>query len=100
MDSNILDPLEAMVIESISIKEDNIDPIGLLPATFRKWANIMMKEAAEKLPEHKPYDHAIDIKDDETQPWGPCYVLSEKELEVRCDWLKDMLETDKIRCSK
>jgi hypothetical protein len=100
MDSNILDHLVAMVIGSISTKEDNIDPISLVPAKFRKWVHIMTKEAAATLPEHKPYDHAIDIKDCETPPWGPCYALSEKELEVLRDWLKDMLETGKIRRSK
>jgi hypothetical protein len=59
----------------------------------------MTKEAAAKLPEHKPYEYAIDIKDGETPPWVPCYALSEKELEVLRDWLKDMLETSKIRHS-
>jgi hypothetical protein len=39
MDSNILDHLEAMVIGSISIKEDNIDLISLVPAKFRKWVH-------------------------------------------------------------
>jgi hypothetical protein len=89
-----------MVIRSISAIEDNIDPISQVLAKFRKWAHIMTKEAAAKLPEHKRYDHAIDINDGETPPWGPCYALSEKELEVPRDWVKDMLETCKIRCSK
>jgi hypothetical protein len=42
----------------------------------------MSKEAAKCLPEHTPYDHAIDLKTGETPPWGPCYAKSEKELEV------------------
>jgi hypothetical protein len=100
MDSNILDHPEAIVIGSISTKDDNIDPICLVPAKFRKWAHIMMKEGAAKLPEHKPYYHAIDIKDGETPPWVLCYALSEKELEVQREWLNDMLETGKIRHSK
>jgi hypothetical protein len=33
-------------------------------------------------------------------PLGPCDALSEKELDVLRDWLKDMLETSKISCSK
>jgi hypothetical protein len=82
MDSNILDHPEAMVIGSISTKKNNIDPISLVVANFWKWAYIMTKEAAGQLPEHQPYDHAIDIKEGEMPPWGPCYALSEKELEV------------------
>jgi hypothetical protein len=42
----------------------------------------MSKEAAKHLPEHKPYDHAIDLKQGENPPWSPCYTLSEKEFEV------------------
>jgi hypothetical protein len=60
----------------------------------------MSKEAAERLPEHIPYDHAIDLKTGEIPPWEPCYALSEKELEVLREWLEEMLETGKIRMSK
>jgi hypothetical protein len=62
--------------------------------------HIMSKKAAKRLPEHTPYDYAIDLKTAETPPWGPCYPLSEKELEVLREWLKEMLETGKIRRSK
>jgi hypothetical protein len=68
IDSNILNHPEAVVIGSISIQEDRIDPISLVHAICRKWAHIMTKEAAAKLPQHKPCDHAIDIKDSETPP--------------------------------
>jgi hypothetical protein len=100
MDSNKLDHVEAKEIGLIIIKEDNIDPVSLVLAKLRKWAHIMTKDAPAKLQEHKPYDHAIDIKDGATPPWGPCYALSEKELEVLRNWLKDMLEICKIRRSK
>jgi hypothetical protein len=60
----------------------------------------MSKEAEKHLPEHTTYDHAIDLKQGETPPWGPCYPLSEKELEVLREWHKEMLETGKIRQSK
>jgi hypothetical protein len=60
----------------------------------------MMKEVAAKSPEYTPYDHMIDITDCKILPWGLCYALTEKELEVLHDWVKDMLETGKIRSSK
>jgi hypothetical protein len=60
----------------------------------------MSQEAADALPEHKPYDHAIDLKEGEQPPWGPVYVLLEKELEVLREWVKEMLRTAKIRRSK
>jgi hypothetical protein len=66
MDSNIRDQLEAMVIGTISATEDNIDPISLLPTTFRYAAYMMMKKGGAKLAEHNPYDYAIDIRDGKT----------------------------------
>jgi hypothetical protein len=60
----------------------------------------MSKEAAKRLPEHTPYDHAIDLKQGETPPWGPCYALSGEGLDVLREWPKEMLETGKIRRSK
>jgi hypothetical protein len=48
MDSNIPDHPEAMVIGLILTKEDNIDPISLVPAKFQKWAHSMTKEVAAK----------------------------------------------------
>jgi hypothetical protein len=86
MVSNILDHPEAMMIRSISTKQDYIDPISLVLAKFWTLAHNMMKEEVANVPEHKPEDHAIDIKDGEMQPWWPCYALSEKELEILCDW--------------
>jgi hypothetical protein len=55
-----------MVIRSISTKEDNIDPICRVLVKLHKWVHIMTKTAAARLVEHKPYYHAIDIKDGET----------------------------------
>jgi hypothetical protein len=57
----------------------------------------MSKQAAKCLVEHTSYDHAIALKIGETTLWGPCYALSEKKLEVRREWLKEMFETSKIR---
>jgi hypothetical protein len=62
--------------------------------------DIMTTEAAQRLPSHKPYDHAIDLQDGQHPPWGPVYPLSETELEVLRNWLKDMMATGKIRKSK
>ena len=80
--------------------ESSNDRLDSGPEKFRKWTHIMSKEAAKRLPEHTAYDHPIDLKLGETPPSGPCYALSEKELEVLREWLKEMLETGKIRRSK
>jgi hypothetical protein len=89
-----------MEVGLLSTKEDNIDLISLVPSKFRNWGHIITKEAAAKSPGHEPYDHGIDINDGESLAWGPYYALSEIEEGSLCDWLKDMLETGKIRPSK
>jgi hypothetical protein len=71
-----------MAIGSISTSDEKVDRISLLPPKFWNWAYIMTKEGAQRLPEHKTYDHAIDVKDWEIQLWDPFYALRETELEV------------------
>jgi hypothetical protein len=58
------------------------------------------RETANALPPHRSYDHAKDLKNWEQPPWGPIYALSEKELSVLKDYLKEMLDSRKIHPSK
>jgi hypothetical protein len=81
-DTEILDHPEALVVGSLVTTESNDDPLDTIPNKFKQWTHIMSKVATIQLPEHKPYDYAIDPKQGENPPWGPCYALSEKELEV------------------
>jgi len=66
---------------------------------FRQYLGIMSKEAAEALPEHRPYDCKIDLKEGATAPWGSIYPLLEVELQTLREWLKDMEKTGKIKKS-
>jgi hypothetical protein len=103
IDKRILTHLEASVIGHISMaitKDELSEALKQVPEKFRKWINIMTKEAADRLLEHKPYDHAIDLKEGETPPWGPVYALNEVELQILREWLKEMLRTGKIKPSK
>jgi hypothetical protein len=91
---------EALVVGSISNTELDCNPLDSVPDKFKKWTHIMSKEAAKRLPDRTPYDPDKDLTTGETPPCGPCYALSEKELEVLREWFKEMLETGKIRRSK
>jgi hypothetical protein len=99
MDSGILGHPEALVIGSISSNDDD-NALSLVPSKFMKLADIMTTEAAQRLPNHPPYNYAIDLQDNQHPPWGPVYPLSETELEVLRNWLKGMIATGKIRKSK
>jgi len=35
-----------------------------LPEVYAKYRTVFKKEASERMPEHKPWDHAIDLKPD------------------------------------
>jgi predicted transcriptional regulator len=78
---------EVLVVGSISTKELDSNPLDSVHDKFKKWTHIMSKEEAKRLPEHTSYDHGIDIRTGVTPPWGPCYALSEKKLEVLKEWL-------------
>jgi hypothetical protein len=85
VDIRVLSQPEASIIGHISTattKEELLDILELVPKKFRKWINIITKEAADRLPEHKPYDNAINLKEGETPTWGPVYALNEVELEI------------------
>jgi len=47
------------------------DPRDNIPDEFREYLNVMSKEAAHALPEHKSYDCRIELKEGEKAPWRP-----------------------------
>jgi hypothetical protein len=102
MDKDILHHYDATVIGYIaSVNQDTaeVDSATIVPERFQQYVKVLGKELADKLPDHKPYDHAIDLKDGEQPPWGPMYPLNETELQALPDYLKEMLELGKIRLS-
>jgi hypothetical protein len=103
MDKDILHYYDATVIGCIaSVNPDTaeVDPATIVPETFQQYIKVLGKELTDKLPDHKPYDHAIDLRDGKQPPWGPMYPLNEMELQALRDYLKEMLELGKIRPSK
>jgi hypothetical protein len=67
-------------IASITTDTAEVDPTTIIPQKFQQYCKVLGKELADKLPDHKPYDHAIDLKEGEQPPWGPMYPLNETEL--------------------
>ena len=71
-----------------------------VPEAYSEFISIMTSEMAEVLPEHTMYDHAIDLKEGTTPPWGHIYPLNETELEELRKWLKQMTDMGAVRKSK
>jgi hypothetical protein len=80
--------------------EIEIDWVERIPWQYRDFETLYNGETANALPPHRSYDHAIDLKDGEQPLWGLIYALSEQELSVIKDYLKEMLDSGKIRPSK
>jgi hypothetical protein len=103
MGKDILHHYDAIVISDVaSINPDTteVDPTTIVPEKLQPYVKVLGKELANKLPDHKPYDYAIDLKDGEQPPWGLMYPLNKTELQALRDYLKEMLELGKIRPSK
>jgi hypothetical protein len=103
MDKDILHHYDATVISYIaSVNPDpaKVDPPTIIPETFQQYVKVLGKELTDKLPNYKPDDHVIDLKDGEQLPWGPMYPLNETQLQALWDYLKEILELGRIYPSK
>jgi len=69
------------------------------PIEFHQYLGIMGKEAADAVPDDRPYDCKIDLQEGRTAPWGSIYPLSEEELRILREWLTEMEKTGKIKRS-
>jgi hypothetical protein len=103
MDKDILYHYDATVISYVALVNPDpaeVDPTTIIPEKFKQYIKVLGKELADKLHDHKPYDHTIDLKEGKQPPWGPMYPLNKTELQVLWDYLKEILELGKIRLSK
>lgn len=65
IDTFVVHNSKARINNYVSIDPTSEHPLALLPQKLRQFAGFMGQEAADKLPDHKPYNHAIDVKKDE-----------------------------------
>lgn len=75
-------------------------PASSLPRAYRAYADVISKEEAHKFPQHGPQDHAIDIAEGTTPPFGPLYNLSRNKLETLRQYIEENLAKGFIRPSK
>jgi hypothetical protein len=69
-------------IASVNPNMAKVDPTTIIPENFQQDIKVLGKELTDKLPDHKPYDHAIDLKKGEQLLWGLIYPLNEIELQA------------------
>jgi len=72
----------------------------MIPWQYRDYWSLYHAEVSNVLPPHQSFDHAIDIQAGKEPPWGPIYAVSERELSVLKEYVKEMLDQGKICPSK
>ena len=102
-DSSIINNSNTGILGMVAAAPSDDDlnvAINKVLEAYSKFIPIMTAEMAAVLPEHSVYDHAIDLKEGQTPPWGPIYPLNETKLEELRNWLKKMIDMGAVRESK
>ncbi|KAF9799016.1 hypothetical protein IEO21_10631 [Rhodonia placenta] len=71
-----------------------------VPEQYHEFLKVFSKEASERLPERKPYDHAIELVPGYSTFHSKVYPLSNNEQEELDKFLKEQLAKGYIRESK
>jgi len=71
-----------------------------LPKDYEEYADVFSTQKAKILPEHQPYNLAIQIEGDKIPLLGPIYSLSALELETLQEFLEENTKTGIICPSK
>jgi hypothetical protein len=73
--------------------------VAKVPECYSRFHELFSKEAADVLPEHRPWDHTIPIDPRLEPPFGPLYALSATELKALREYLDENLSRGFIRPS-
>jgi hypothetical protein len=75
------------------------DPKTKLPSFYHHRLPVFSRKEANKLPEHRPYDHQIRTEGGKQHGFGPLYGMSLNELKVLRKYLNENLDKGFIRAS-
>ena len=60
---------EIAQVTSTTIQESTLDPdLSQIPPEYHEFAEVFSKKESDKLPEHRPYDHRIQLQEGATPP--------------------------------
>ena len=74
--------------------------MSLLPTQYEDFKNVFEKKNADIVPQHRPYDYAIELQEGAQPPFGPIYNLSQNELAKLQKYIDKNLSKNFIRHSK
>ena len=81
------------IIGATKEKEVELDQ---LPKEYWQYNDLFTGQKAEMLPPRRTLDHAINLKEGATPPWGPIYPRLAYQLEKLNKYLCNMLVEGKI----
>ena len=92
---------EVAQLTSTAIQESPPDPdLSQIPPEYHEFAEVFSKKESDKLPEHRPYDHRIQLEEGATPPAAqPIYHLTPEELEVLRKYIDENLVKTFLRPS-
>lgn len=77
-----------------------IDAKDRIPKKYHRYLHLFSKAASNRLPKHKPYDHAIDLVKDAKMTRSKVYPLSPAEQKELDKFINENLKKGYIRQSK
>ena len=93
--------ISQQIAEKTALKEGQKTVEELVPAEFLKgFEKVYSKKASERMPERKPWDHAIDLVPGAPPPWSKIYPLPPAEQKAIKEFLEENLRKGYIRASK
>jgi len=89
------------VVTSLAVQIGEADlQIPGLPKKYQEYRDVFSTQKTKLLPEHQPYDLAIQIKENKISPLGPIYSLSALELKTLQEFLEENIKMGIICPSK
>ena len=86
--------------EGFKRNSEPTDPLEHIPPYLRDFHSVFSKESFDELPESKPWDHAVELLPDATPKACKVYPLSVSEQKELDAFLKENLDSGRIRPSK
>jgi len=87
-------------IEKALAPKTYTDPAAKVPEEYHPYLEVFSRKEADKLPEHRPYDHKIELEPGKQPGFSPLYGMTQDELKVLRNYLDENLTKGFIRASK
>ncbi|GLB39530.1 putative coprinopsis cinerea okayama7 130 [Lyophyllum shimeji] len=81
------------------IRDTATEVLNLVPEKYHSYLDVFDPVEVLKLPEHRPYDIAIDLEEGKTPPFGPIYSLAQDERQILFKYIEEQLQKGYIRRS-